>query len=170
LRPDFDVGDYLLIWGLTMASPFSFLTRTEGAPAKGADWRDAVKSAENTAPPEGLVAKVAANVKRMPLDNAVKGVTRANAAVVQCDGDHIRAVLAMEQLCKEHREAEERQNAYVEKCAERLQTAKDNHAKAQIRFFEEAAQQGVMEGINDLVGFIQRMESRDDETVITEKL
>jgi hypothetical protein len=153
-----------------MASPFSFLTRTEGTSAKGADWRDAVKSAENTQPPEGLVAKVAANVKRMPLDNAVKGVTRANSAVVQCDGDYIRAVVAMEQLCKEHREAEERQQAYVEKCAERLQNAKDNHAKAQVRFFEEAAEQGVMEGIGDLIEFIQKLESRDDEKVPTEKL
>jgi hypothetical protein len=106
----------------------------------------------------------------MPLDNAVKGVTRANAAVVQCDGDHIRAVIAMEQLCKEHREAEANQNAYVEKCAERLQNAKDNHAKAQVRFFEEAAAQGVMEGIGDLIEFIQKLESRDDDRVPTEKL
>jgi hypothetical protein len=153
-----------------MASPFSFLTRTEGTAAKGADWRDAVKSAENTAPPEGLVAKVAANVKRMPLDNAVKGVTRAHAAVVQCDGDHIRAVIAMEQLCKEHREAEERQQSYVEKCAERLQTAKDNHAKAQVRFFEEATEQGVMEGIGDLIDFIQKMESKEDDRVPTVRI
>lgn len=120
-----------------------YFNKTEGSPAQGADFREAMKNADKTQPPAGLLASI---VKHLPIDTAAKSAARANDRVTSAEGDLIKAEIALEQLRKENAEREAKQVEYVEKRKRALDVAIQERERLHCHFLNEAKAMGALEG------------------------
>ena len=147
----------------------NFLNRTEGHQAQGADWRDAIPAADKTSPPPaaGLVAKVASNLARMPIDTAAKSAARAHDRMVQASGEWIKAERDLEKLRTENAEREALQQAFVERQLEAVQSAEREYDLAQARVLMECRDVGAING--KYVDF-RSMSERDEEATPTVRI
>lgn len=143
------------------------LGRTEGHSPQGADYREAIRNADRTEPPAGLLQSVADKVKKLPLDVAAKSAKRANDRVVIAEGNVERANIALEQVIKDNAEREALCRGDLARREAALKEATDDLVKAQLHFISEAREQGALERTGPLMAFLSGADERADDVVPT---
>lgn len=98
-------------------------------------FREIMSRADKTQPGSRL--------RRMPVDNLLAAVHRANARVIECDGDKMREEVTYATRTREYTDAMAAHDAALDE-------AKTQRAGAQAELFRVIAEHGGFEGVSDI--------------------